>query len=285
MANRPEAESRGDTPRQRNRFAAPERRNVPAALFQHPIFDGWPDPGRWLSSEPWPADYDSAGLRHAATGHALRFVDQTSLADDGCHYEQRIYERGQIATRAGNWHDLFNALVWRRFPRIKSALNRRQVEDLRRVGARQRTPAQQAMTHFDEAGAVLCLRDAALLALWDAHDWEGLFLRERAAWSDGRIACSVFGHALLEHALCPDMFLVAKVLVFLDENNGNFDADARAAAAIEANACLNDPQELRPLPLSGIPGWHQSCQDAAFYQNAPCFRPLRAGRRYPPPLR
>jgi hypothetical protein len=238
-----------------------------------------------LRGERWPSDYDCAGLLHATTGQALCFVDQASVADDGCHYEQRIFEHGQVATRTGNWHDLFNALVWRRFPRIKSALNQRQVEDLRRVGPRQRTPAQQAMTHFDEAGAVLCLRDASLLLLWDAHDWEGLFLRERAAWSDGRIACSVVGHALLEHALSPEMFLVAKALVFLDASDDDFDADLRAARAILADRCLNDPQALRPLPLSGIPGWHQPCQDAAFYRSAPCFRPLRAGRLYPPPMR
>jgi hypothetical protein len=47
---------------------------------------------------------------------------------------------------------------------------------------------------------------------------------------------------------------------------------------------LIDPQELRPLPLSGIPGWHRRTHDPEFYATAPCFRPLRPGRIYPPPL-
>jgi len=34
----------------------------------------------------------------------------------------------EIATREHNWHDLLNALVWLRFPGLKSVLNRRQVD-------------------------------------------------------------------------------------------------------------------------------------------------------------
>jgi hypothetical protein len=47
---------------------------------------------------------------------------------------------------------------------------------------------------------------------------------------------------------------------------------------------LNDPQELRPLPVSGVPGWHANTGDESFYTAAPCFQPLRAGRTYPAPL-
>ena len=60
--------------------------------------------------------------------------------------------------------------------------------------------------------------------------------------------------------------------------------DEWIAAAIAAGRCLGDPQELRPLPLSGIPGWHRQAQDAGFYRDQPCFRPVRAGRIYPGPL-
>ena len=42
-----------------------------------------------------------------------RFEAQTpTLLADGLHYEQRIAERRVIATREGNWHDLFNAMIW-----------------------------------------------------------------------------------------------------------------------------------------------------------------------------
>ena len=56
---------------------------------------------------------------------------------------------------------------------------------------------------------------------------------------------------------------------------------ATCAAQIAAAEALADPLELRPLPLSGIPGWHPGADDEAFYRDAPCFRPLRPGRRYP----
>jgi hypothetical protein len=59
----------------------------------------------------------------------------------------------------------------------------------------------------------------------------------------------------------------------------------RVGAAIAASEVLNDPQELRPLPLSGIPGWHPASDADGFYASAACFRPLRPGRSYPAPLK
>jgi hypothetical protein len=57
----------------------------------------------------------------SAGGHAIRFVASGELGDD--NYEHRIYTSGQVSTRPQSWHDLFNALVWMRYPRIKTALN------------------------------------------------------------------------------------------------------------------------------------------------------------------
>ena len=223
-----------------------------------------------------------------------RFIVQTpALLADGLHYEQRIAQRGEIATRECNWHDLLNALVWRRFPQLKSALNVRQVAEIAIAGPKQRTRAQGALTHFDEAGVVVLVRDPALLGLWDAHDWHGLFWRERAAWSDGRIHVVVFGHALLEHALKPGQLLVGKALVVAMRQSGEVEsvienmasAIGALAAVIRNGKALNDPQEMRPLPLSGIPGWHDDNADETFYSSAPCFCAVREGRRYPPALR
>jgi len=58
--------------------------------------------------------------------------------------------------------------------------------------------------------------------------------------------------------------------------------DARIAALIAERRVLADPQDLRPLPLSGIPGWRAEAIEEHFFSEAPCFRPLRPGRRYPP---
>src|SRR5262249_16596675 len=145
-----------------------------------------------LLTGAWP---DVAALNARRMTTPPYFVAQTpALLADGEHYEQRIFTRGQIATRERNWHDLLNALVWLRFGGLKQALNVRQVAEIAKLGPKQRTRAQYALTHFDEAGIIVLLRDAELVDLWDAHDWHGLFWRERAAWRDGRIEAVVFGH-------------------------------------------------------------------------------------------
>lgn len=269
----------------KRRYVAPARDATSAATFAHPAFAGYASWRHWCLQPAWP-DLSAlngalCGHTHAETGRPLRFVAQTpELLADGLHYEARIFERGEIATREHNWHDLLNAMVWCRFPQIKAALNRRQHQDLQRVGAKQRTPAQYAQTLFDEGGVIVTLRDAALLPSWDAHDWAELF--RPVHWQDGILHVEVFGHALLEHALTPGRLMTAKCLLWCGAGSG-FDPAAATADAIRCGRWLNDPQELRPLPVSGIPGWHSS-QDPSFYVAAECFRPARAGRLYPPPL-
>lgn len=264
------------------RFIAPTRATLDVQRFEHPVFDGLA-PFRDLLLEPaWP-DLEHlqsrlAPLRHRITGLPLRLVPQDEL-EPGGNYEQRIFETGRIATRRGNWHDLFNALAWKCFPEIKSALNAGQVADMLVLGTRERSRRQAAFTQFDEAGAIAFISDPALLACWDRHDWHGLFIEQREAWIDGRIRIAVFGHALFEHALNPYMLLVSKTVVVLGEAD-----EAAIARAMLLPAGLGDPQQLRPLPLAGIPGWDGRDQDASFIRDLPCFQPLRPGRRYPPPL-
>ncbi len=268
------------------RFVAPHRTQVAADCLDHPVFSAYARQPDWLRSDEWPGIDAMNRVLHADPRNAdLAFVEQSvALLDDGLHYEQRIRDSGRIATRAGNWHDLFNALIWMRYPALKRVLNGRQVEEIERLGTKVRSRAQSALTHFDEGGAVVIVRDPGLLALWNAHDWHGLFWHERAAWGDGRIAiAAVFGHAVLEHALQPQHLLVAKCIAVWTQA----DADRAIACVVEAiakRAQLNDPQELRPLPLSGIPGWHRANGEADFYRVAACFRPLREGRTYPLPL-
>lgn len=181
------------------RFLAPARTAVAAATFDRPVFSPLAPWRGLLDGADWPGidDLDArlSPLRHATTGRELHLVDQAGCALDGQHYETRIHAQGRIATRTDNWHDLFNALAWKRLPAVKSALNARQVADIARYGARQRTRGQDAMTQFDEAGAIVVLRDTALLASWDAHDWQELFLGQRQAWLDGTITLVIVGRA------------------------------------------------------------------------------------------
>ena len=270
------------------RFVAPARERVDPLVFSRPPLSQWSEFTPLLQDTAWPdvasLNACAANAQNVANGKMPQFVAQTpELLRDNLHYEVRIAQCGQIATRERNWHDLLNALIWLRYPGLKAALNARQTAEIARMGTKQRSRAQCALTHFDEAGVVVMLRDPALLAVWDAHDWHGLFWRERSAWHDGRIAIVVFGHALLEHALEPHQLLVGKALVVVPQSgNGNNAAIDAVAAAIERGALLNDPQELRPLPLSGIPGWRAEGESESFYREAPCFCAVRAGRRYPP---
>jgi len=267
------------------RYIAPAREAVDPAVFGCEPLRDWLEYGEWLCGPGW-TSMDALNARWPQdTGE--RFVAQTrELLEDGLHYEERIARHGLIATREENWHDLFNAMIWLRYPSLKRALNRQQVADITRLGPRQRSRAQCAQTHFDEAGVMVVLRDPGLIVLWDAHDWHGLFWRHRNDWRDGTISVKVFGHALLEHALQSGKLLVGKAMAVHAPNSASHsDVISHCADGIAAGRLLRDPQELRPLPLSGLPGWHPANDDEAFHLTAACYQPLREGRRYPALLR
>src|SRR4249919_2448300 len=125
------------------RFLAPQRETVTAEIIDQPVFAGMAEFRDLLVGREW---IDVAALNdrlqplvHRTTGEALSFVAQETTATDQLHYESRILQRGEIATRANNWHDLLNALIWKKFPAIKSVLNARQVENIARVGIQRRT--------------------------------------------------------------------------------------------------------------------------------------------------
>ncbi|HHA2384193.1 DUF3025 domain-containing protein [Stenotrophomonas maltophilia] len=259
------------------RFVPPPRAAVDPQVFAHPVFAGLRDVHDLLASPEWPS---IAALETRLTLPGKHLVEQdAALLADGLHYEARIAQ-GRIAARADNWHDLFNALVWARYPQLKQVLNVQQCRHIASMPPGQRNRAQAALTQFDETGVIVRVRDEDVLAAWDVHDWPALF--EPARWQSGDIAiAAIFGHALMEQALLPGRLLVGKCVVV----HGEVDdacVDAVTAAIAEGRA-VTDPLQLRPLPLAGIPGWHQG-QDAAFYADAAYFRPLRAGRQYPPPL-
>lgn len=277
----------------KRRFVAPAREAVDPARFAHPLYD-WMLPRRdWLLSADWPSAHamDAAlteAWRDARLDDATRpriVAQDDALLADGLNYDTRIAERGQIATRVGNWHDLFNAAVWCRHPQLKRVLSARHAAQVAQTGAGRRDRVQDALTQFDEAGVVVVVRDPPLLAPWDAHDWAELFHLHADAWRDGRIAlAAIVGHALPELMLQPGLHPVGKCLVVLQaEGAESADAVDAVTTAIAEARVLCDPEELRPLPLSGIPGWHAQ-QTAAFYAQAPCFRPLREGREYPRPI-
>ena len=262
----------------RRRFVAPLRGQVEPRCFDHPLFADFGDFDALLRAADWPG-IDALNVQLPVQSKQFVAQDEALLVD-GLHYEQRIAQ-GRIATREQNWHDLFNAMVWARYPAIKRALNAQQCRHIAMMGTTQRNRAQAALTQFDETGVIVRVRDAGLLSAWDQHDWSLLF--NPLHWREGDIAvCATVGHALMEQALLRERLLVGKCLVVVGDDD--VACVTAVAAAIEDDSLLADPAELRPLPLAGIPGWHAS-QDAAFYQLTDYFRPLREGRVYPTPLR
>jgi hypothetical protein len=141
------------------------------------------------------------------------------------------------------------------------------------------------MTHFDEAGAILRFSDPVMLTAWNEHDWQAFFEAWPRVMDAGGIQLWLFGHSIYEHALNPDIALVAKALV-IDTTESLTDQfiDHWLAARINNQHCLMDPQELRPIPLSGIPFWHALYGQADFFQRVPCFQAKRPGKIYPKPL-
>jgi hypothetical protein len=275
------------------RLNMPARGLETSACPGHPLFAGLAPYEDHVPGARW--DRLNLLLSRHSGDDALRFAAQTpELLADGLHYEERIARLGVIATRERCTHDVFNALIWLRHPEIKHAMNSRQVADIARVGRKQRTRGQCALTHFDEAGAIVWLAGSELVDAWNSHDWHTLFVKHRAAWGS-EVALTIIGHALFDYALEHGEMPVAKSLAICvdraeiaarsdDASIATWpQAERWIATAIASGRLLTDPQELRPLPLAGIPGWHVGEQSDALYATAPCFRPLRPGRRYPAP--
>jgi hypothetical protein len=105
------------------------------------------------------------------------------------------------------------------------------------------------------------------------------------ALANGDAQIWLFGHSIYEHALNPDIALIAKAQVFIGgDATGDESMDTWLAGRIIGRQCFGDPQELRPIPLSGLAHWHAGYGHEDFYRRVPCFRPKRAGKSYPAPL-
>jgi hypothetical protein len=225
-----------------------------------------------------------------ADGMPIRFVPQSprqAAFED--KYEPRIFLRGEVQMRSGNWHDLLNALVWLAFPRAKAALNRRHYAALlaqRSAGTLNRGPQQDALTLFDEGGVVVVSAIPGLAALLRDHDWKTLFWRRRTELASA-MAFYLFGHALYEKALQPYCGVTGRGIIF------DVDAaflrqplalqvaalDARLAGFIGDTQNLLATRDLAAVPVLGVPGWCAGNEVEAFYDNTGYFRPLRLSSR------
>ncbi len=190
----------------------------------------------------------------------LRFVPQAALPA-GVPFEAFVHASASVPTRE-NLHDFFSGLVWLSQPALKRRLNECQAAEIARHGVGpQRGEARDALTRFDESGALL----QAPASLWSAlrdRDWHALFVARRADWQQAQLL--IVGHALLEQlATAPRKALTAVVW-----------AAGGEPATAPASAWAGRP--FVPLPVLGVPGWWPANEECGFYNDATVFRPAKA---------
>lgn len=202
---------------------------------------------------------------------------------DGPAYEIRVHRLGELPTRPGNWHDFFNALVWRAFPQAKAAINRRHLAATQDTPAR--GPVRDALTQFDECGVLVCSADPQLARGLAAHQWEAVFHGARSrVQSDMRFL--VFGHGCYDQLRAPFPGLCGKALYRIVSREWlaqevcwqQQESDAWLARWFADPAHCASPREFSPLPLLGVPGVVVASQAPEYYRNSPQFRPLAPGR-------
>lgn len=214
----------------------------------------------------------------SADGNTVRFVDSRQLDDEA--YEQRIYTSGQVSTRAGSWHDFFNALIWMRFPRIKTAMNCLHFQSGAALKRGSRGQLRDALTLFDECGVIVFSNRLEILDALAQRRWSDAFQADAFPSSVGIAVC---GHAMLEKYLSPYKAMTAKAL-FVHSKPGFMQRsrqhqlevlDREIAENMLNGHVLSTPGDLSPLPLAGVPGWWPKDEQLAesFYEDRQVFRP------------
>ena len=193
----------------------------------------------------------------------LRFVAQSALPA-GEPYEAFIARTASVPTRE-NLHDLFNGLVWLRFPRLKRRLNERQAEQIVLAGvSATRGAVRDALTLFDE-NAALWQAPPVLVDTLRRRDWTGLFVTHRALWSAAPL--TLFGHALMEKLTRPRKPITTHLWVVPP----GVDAETHLAATLTPELLATKP--YLPLPVLGVPGWWPANEMPGFYDDHSVFRP------------
>ena len=269
-----------------------------------------------LNNEKFPNSsvFNALAQRFYGKWSGPAFRDQGTFdADEDRYYETIINEDNTVPTREESWHDLFNALVWLQFPKTKKYLNALHVDDIARYGANPRTERRNRITHFDECGIVLAVelpealsekvikdqkqssvdndnkQNQCDIAQWlDAlanHQWSDVFIQNRNVWHN-QVTPFIFGHANLEMMLNPFIGLTGKWLAVavpqdfskLDKWEQRRVLDDAMLSRLRSLNDFNSAPLLKPLPLLGVPNWHNN-QSPAFYANKDYFRPIRTNAK------
>jgi hypothetical protein len=238
-----------------------------------------------FNGEAWPtlAALNACSQHHSLVnyrGHPIRFVAPADDESASMHYEKRIAETGEIATRE-NWHDFFNAMQWLTFPKSKAAISEMhtRLTAAQVDGVKIRSIPRDVLTLFDEGGVIVASADESLLTHIRNFEWKKLFV-ERRAEAGKNINFYLAGHSVLEKMLDPFVGVTAKALLLKVDDNffaQSHDAqlreiDSRAAAWLMNESSLASTRNLHPLPTLGIPGWFAANESPCFYDDAHYFR-------------
>lgn len=217
----------------------------------------------------------------SADGHTIKFVDSRQLEDDG--YEHRIYTSGRVSTRHDCWHDFFNALIWMRFPHIKTAMNSLHYHAGAGLKGGSRGQKRDALTLFDECGVIVYSHRLETLEALAQRRWSDAFLAGTFRSNTGIAIC---GHAMLEKYLSPYKAMTAKALLIhtsvafmeLSKPDQLEYLDRKLAESMQGGCIMSKPSCLSPLPLAGVPGWWPEAeqQGDGFYTDLRVFRPAPA---------
>lgn len=237
----------------------------------------------------WPTHSDYKNTQQAIaepimtrSGKLIQFTqEKDSLSGFSHQYEPRIYLTGEVQTRLRNWHDLFNALIWMTFPRIKAILNQIHYETFLQEtenNIKQRSAIRDAATLFDESGVIVVSSQKKLIQLLITREWKQLFwyCREEVL---SAMRFFVFGHGLYEKALNPFLGMTGKgIILVVDDSyfNQPFLNQLKSAEHLLESFLLNKKllsTDLIPIPILGYPGWYQENMKAEFYENTRYFRP------------
>jgi hypothetical protein len=192
----------------------------------------------------------------------VRFVPSTALPA-GEAYEAFIHRTQSVPTR-DNLHDLFNGLVWWRFPQAKKRLNEMQAAEIAAQGIQQvRGRLRDALTLFDENAALL-QAPAALTEALQRRDWRTLFITHRLLWAEAKL--TLFGHALMEKLIAPRKGITAHVWLLPPGEN----LDELLLESLKPEVLAQKP--FHPLPVLGVPGWWPGNERPDFYDDASVFR-------------
>lgn len=253
--------------------------NSPLGAIYAPLVSAF-DGGDWPDASALDAFAARFGPVLTSTGRPVRFVEPCLATRD---YERCIARTGWVGSRVGA-HDFCNALVWLRFPRTKAALNAAHVieTECNGGGVSARGARRDALTQFDEDGAVVVSTEPELLEALARHEWRRVFWdeRERLMRSTRFVA---IGHALLDKLRRPFVGVCARALYLELSSPGLLTDEAGLLAWTDAELASRidlgwprAPAQLRPLPALGIPGQCAENVDAGYYADTRQFRPLRA---------